>query len=379
MYSLQLDVVSFLRDYWQQQPLVIRQGFLNFVDLLDEHDLAGLSELDEVDSRIIQHHQKQWHVSHGPFDDFSKVCNGQWTLLVQGVDRYIGDASDLIEAFNFVPYWRMDDLMVSYASPGAGVGPHLDQYDVFLVQGKGRRRWKVGKPGNHTPAFVHPQIAQIEPFEPLIDVVLEPGDILYVPPGWPHEGVAEENCLTYSVGFRAPDQQQLINALPDIFDEDNTTNVRYTDVARQHSNHPSKISRSEITTLKSMILDVVTQPQWEQALMRLLSDQQLSTQTPSTLMQCQQLAESLDNGDEYVRIPACRPLFSDCAFSSEFCFYINGEAFTYGGENLEALLILLKGDPINNIFVKHYKPDDAFFELLTTLINKGYWEQTEDF
>jgi len=378
VFPLQLDTISFLRDYWQQQPMVIRQGFQNFSDFLDENDLAGLSELEEVDSRIIQNHQQQWHITHGPFDDFDKVCQGDWTLLVQGVDRYISEAAQLMEAFSFLPYWRMDDLMISYATPGAGVGPHFDQYDVFLVQGKGRRRWKVGRPGDHLPVFPHPQLAQIEPFEPVIDVVLEAGDILYVPPGWPHEGVAEAPCLTYSVGFRAPDQQQLVNALPDIFDESGTQNVRYTDSGRQPASHPGKISRAELTTLKSMILETVTQPQWEQALLRMLSDQQLPLQTPEALIHAQQLPGLIEQGAEYSRVPGCRPVFCEQAASTTLTFYINGEAFSYAGENRSLILVLLEGEPIDNIFVKNYTPDSAFYELLATLINKGYWEQKED-
>jgi len=378
VHNLQLDKAIFLRDYWQQQPMVIRQGFPGFDDFLDEHDLAGLSELEEVDSRIIQFHQQQWRIEHGPFEDFEAICQGAWTLLVQGVDRYIDEAAELMEAFNFVPYWRMDDLMISYATPDAGVGPHLDQYDVFLVQGQGRRHWKVGRPGNHETHFPHPQLAQVAPFPPVIDVILEPGDILYIPPGWPHDGVALDNCLTYSVGFRAPDQRQLVNALPDIFDEQNIHNVRYSDATRQPARHPGRVTQSELSTLKSMILDALNQPQWEQSVMRLLSDQQLPIQVPATLIQPQAVVEAVNTGERVCRMPGCRPLFLDNKDTAGLHFFINAEGFTYAGDNTAPLLSLLAGEPVNNIFVETYKPDGAFFDLLATLINKGYWELTDN-
>ena len=149
---------TFLKNYWQQKPVVIKHFFDNFVDPIDENDLAGLAQESEVDARIISNVKGSWHVEQGPITDFDKACQGKWTLLVQGVDKYVPDVTPLLDPFSFIPNWRLDDLMVSFATNGAGVGAHIDQYDVFLVQGKGRRRWRVGKPADYKEVFPHPKL-----------------------------------------------------------------------------------------------------------------------------------------------------------------------------------------------------------------------------
>jgi 50S ribosomal protein L16 3-hydroxylase len=216
MYKLEsLYFEHFIQQYWQKRPLLIKQGLSNFVDPIDQDELAGLAMEDDIDSRIISLSGDKWAVHQGPFEQFDDICQGQWSLLVQGVDRYNELASHLLGAFDFIPSWRIEDLMVSFSVAGGGVGPHLDQYDVFIIQGKGTRRWKVGGPGQYNEISPHPKLKQIDDFVPIIDEVLEAGDILYIPPGCPHEGVALEDCLNYSVGFRAPNQQELLSNFAD--------------------------------------------------------------------------------------------------------------------------------------------------------------------
>lgn len=233
----EFDIEHFLSHYWQQKPVVLRGFFQDFEDPIDEHDLAGLAQEEEIDSRLLSFENTsgnpadgagEWKVHQGPIHDFEAVCEGAWTLLVQSVDRYVHDVADILEPFRFLPNWRLDDLMVSFATKNAGVGAHIDQYDVFLVQGKGQRRWRVGKPGEYKEVFPHPKLRQIEGFDPIIDEVLNPGDVLYIPPGWPHDGKALEDCLTYSVGFRAPETSQLADSLS-LMLETSDINVRFTD------------------------------------------------------------------------------------------------------------------------------------------------------
>ncbi|WP_137166786.1 cupin domain-containing protein [Salinimonas lutimaris] len=373
MFTLNLDTAAFLKSYWQQQPFVIRRGFDHFADFLDEHDLAGLSEMEEVDSRIISHKDNDWTMTAGPFDDFSEVCKDQWTLLVQAVDRYVDEAALLMDAFGFLPYWRMDDLMVSFATQGAGVGPHLDQYDVFLVQGKGRRHWKVGRPGEHQAVYPHPKLQQIAPFEPVLDVVLEPGDILYIPPGWPHDGVALEDCMTYSVGFRAPDQAQLSDTLTAVFEEQPTDSQRFTDPARAQAVRPALVEDADLQQLTRLLQNALEKPEWQTSLMRMLSDQHLPEMVPDTLATAASLQDALNNGQLVYRSPGTRPVYRQPApHSSTFDFYVNGEMFTVAATMQDNCIRLIEGDVIDDSWLD--TTGCAFFELLAILVNKGYWE-----
>lgn len=255
--KLNLDIATFLQQYWQKQPKVFRNAFTDFTDPLDEHDLAGLSELEEVDSRIVAIDHDQWQVFHGPFDNFDEVCRGEWSLLVQGVDQYVDEAHALLNHFNFIPNWRLDDLMVSFSIKNGGVGPHLDQYDVFIIQGKGSRRWQVGSCNNPLSPYQalrpHADLSQIEPFSPIIDEVLQPGDVIYIPPGFPHNGVALEPCLNYSVGFRAPNQMQLWENLLQHYHDNDIATERYHDPQLQARKHSAEITANELKSLQSMM------------------------------------------------------------------------------------------------------------------------------
>ncbi len=369
--SPDFDASDFLTKHWQQTPLVLRQLLPGFSDFLDEHDLAGLSEDDDVDSRIIQYLEQQWRVTSGPFDDFEPLCRGQWTLLVQGVDRYLDEASDLMRAFDFIPYWRMDDLMVSFANAGGSVGPHLDQYDVFLIQGKGQRHWRVGKPGHHKAIFPHPQLSQIAPFDACIDVVLNPGDVLYIPPGWPHEGIALNDCLTYSVGFRAPDQQALLNVLPDMLGESSST--RFSDPGRLPAAKPGVVSNAELVKLKDLLKRALDSDNCDEALLRFLSDQHLPDAIPDHMVDASEIEMLLAEGATLVPAPGCRPLYQPAAHM--LTFYINGEKFACEQPFVDIMMQCIEGTPISAqmLNVASVEKNCTFFGLLANLINKGYW------
>lgn len=205
----------FLSDYWQRRPLLVRQA-LATLPPLEADELAGLACEDAVESRIITGSDAsgRWTLRHGPFDesDFAALGERDWTLLVQAVDHYLDQVAAIKEHFAFLPAWRLDDIMVSFAAPGGSVGPHFDQYDVFLIQGPGRRRWRLSGPCTaDSPLLAHPDLRLLADFDTREEYVLEPGDMLYLPPGWGHWGVAEEACLTYSVGFRAPSHSEIIS------------------------------------------------------------------------------------------------------------------------------------------------------------------------
>ncbi|HJR13155.1 MAG TPA: cupin domain-containing protein [Rhodanobacteraceae bacterium] len=222
---LGMPPAHFLRDYWQKRPLLIRGAFPGFVPPLSPDELAGLACMDGALARIVrrnkprspnpglQRNDGQWKVLNGPFDDatFAKLPKSCWTLLVQDVDKWDADTSALLDAFAFIPSWRIDDVMISYAADAGGVGAHVDQYDVFLLQGLGQRRWSIDTRPNPSTAFRDDvELKLLREFHPTHEWTLDPGDMLYLPPGVPHDGVADGECMTFSIGMRAPAAGELL-------------------------------------------------------------------------------------------------------------------------------------------------------------------------
>jgi 50S ribosomal protein L16 3-hydroxylase len=211
-----LDAQLFLTEYWQKKPLLIRQAIPNFQSPISPEELAGLAMEAEADSRIVSQRDDQWLLEIGPFTEGDFQRDDQWSLLVQRVDEWLPEVAALRGCVDFLPTWRFDDVMVSYAVDRAGVGPHFDQYDVFLLQGAGNRRWRIGAPCDASTALIDTNgLKLIEPFDVEAEFELEPGDVLYVPPRVPHWGTAIGESMTYSLGFRAPRLSDLIARLSD--------------------------------------------------------------------------------------------------------------------------------------------------------------------
>jgi 50S ribosomal protein L16 3-hydroxylase len=253
------DIPAFLRNDWQRQPRLFRGVFPEWTNPLEPDELAGLACEEGVESRLIFQHGDKLRMENGPLaeDRFEKLGAQPWTLLVQAVDQHVPDVADLIEPFRFIPDWRIDDVMVSYASDGGGVGPHFDQYDVFLVQGLGRRRWTVGpRCDASTPLRPHEDLRLLEGFEPTGTFVLEPGDMLYVPPGFAHDGVAVgDDCMTYSIGFRAPSRHDLIEGWSEELLSRENDDDRYADPGLPAQDHPGEIVASALDGLHKMVTE----------------------------------------------------------------------------------------------------------------------------
>ncbi len=234
----ELTPQQFLHDYWQKKPLLIRQAFPDFVCPLDANELAGLACEREVRSRMILERggRKAWELRHGPFqeEDFEQLSDSYWTLLVQEVDRHVPEVADLMDAFAFLPEWRKDDVMISFASHSGGVGPHTDSYDVFLLQGSGRRRWEIAPAGSATKRVDGLDLQVLADFKAEQKWDLEPGDMLYLPPGVPHNGVALEPCLTLSFGFLAPTRAELMMDLAAYLEEQGSQRYRDPDLTVPH-------------------------------------------------------------------------------------------------------------------------------------------------
>jgi len=224
----------FLRDYWQKKPLYIPAALNGFNDPLEPEELAGLACEDEIAARIIlDNGNNDWQVRHNPFseNDFTSLPATHWTVLVQDLNKHIGELDRLLEAFNFLPAWRIDDVMASYAAPHGGVGPHTDQYDVFLLQGMGTRRWQISSGKVDQELVKDIDLRILKNFQPEQEFLLQPGDILYLPPGEQHYGVSDKPCMTYSIGFRAPTQLELLGDYIDqcTLQQQNESEPRYRD------------------------------------------------------------------------------------------------------------------------------------------------------
>lgn len=201
---------AFMRRHWQKQPLLVRQAVPGVQAPLGRAALFALAGSEDVESRLVVRERESWRLRRGPLRRraLPPVSTPGWTLLVQGLDLHVPAARELLSMFRFVPEARLDDLMLSWASDGGGVGPHVDSYDVFLLQVQGRRRWRIGPVGD---GALRPNLPLkiLARFAPTQEWLLEPGDMLYLPPGWGHDGVAEGECLTVSIGFRAPARDEL--------------------------------------------------------------------------------------------------------------------------------------------------------------------------
>jgi len=237
----ELTPAQFLRDYWQKKPLLIRQAFPNFKPLLGRDALFQLAARDDVESRLITHFKQQWQMQNGPIEQLPSVKQKEWTLLVQGANLHNEEADALLREFRFLPDARLDDLMISYATDAGGVGSHFDSYDVFLLQAHGQRRWRIGAQKDLSLVDDMP-LKILRNFQPEEELVLDPGDMLYLPPHFAHEGVAIGECMTWSIGFRAPSYQELGEAFLQFMAESIDLPGRYADPDLAPSKNPAEIN-----------------------------------------------------------------------------------------------------------------------------------------
>ena len=260
-HFLGMDAGQFLRDYWQKHPLLIRNAFPDFTSPISPDELAGLSCEDGALSRLIVHDTATdaWKVQTGPLpeDVFATLPERDWTLLVQDVDKWDADVATLLHHFDFLPRWRLDDIMVSFAAPEGSVGAHVDQYDVFLIQGMGHRRWQIDAGPNPPQDFREDvELKLLREFTPTHDWVLGPGDILYLPPGVPHHGVAQDACLTLSVGMRAPSHGELLTDLADTLAEHLPDARRYADPDLSPQSHDGRIDADVLRRTRAALVDI---------------------------------------------------------------------------------------------------------------------------
>ena len=237
----------FLQRHWQRRPLLVRGAMPGDRGPLARADIFALAGRDDVESRLVLRSRGRYTLEHGPFRSTAlrALPPRDWTLLVQGVNLVDRRADALLRRFSFLPYTRLDDVMVSYAAPGGGVGPHFDTYDVFLLQGFGRRRWRYGRQRDLALRPGLP-VKILRRFRPTCDDVLTPGDMLYLPPQHAHDGIALDECTTYSIGFRAPSHQELVEAFLDRLRDTLVVPGRYADAGLAPARHPAAIDAATV-------------------------------------------------------------------------------------------------------------------------------------
>jgi len=257
-FNTGLTQQQFLDQYWQKKPLLIRQAFPHFKSPITPDELAGLACEAEIESRLIkeQGEHSNWQVTCGPLseDDFANLLETHWTLLVQDVDKHLPECDYLLDPFRFIPDWRRDDLMVSYAPEWGTVGPHTDAYDVFLLQAMGIRRWQIGDaPVDEAKLLDGLDLQILAEFTPEHEWDLHAGDLLYLPPHFAHHGVALNECMTFSIGFRAPTDVDLLDALVNTLLAKDSVKARYQDPDLLLNKHTSEIDSASVIRLKQLL------------------------------------------------------------------------------------------------------------------------------
>ena len=325
---LDLDINEFVQQYWQKKPCLLRNAMANFESAISPEELAGLACEEDVHCRLVlegSSGDKPWEVRYGPFaeQDFLNLPESNYSLLVSECEKWMPELYDLLEQFRFIPDWRIDDLMISYAPAGGSVGPHVDQYDVFLLQALGTRRWQYCEtPSQDEPIIAGLELAILQDFKPDQDVVLNPGDILYLPPGYAHHGIALERCMTYSIGFRAPNVASALESFALECEHLESATERYRDAELELERHHAEITDREIERFRDMTTRLLEQsPElWRDAIGKLLSDSAVTTPDDNGL-QPVYLSDLQASG--WIRHPESRILYHRSEHAIEV--YYNGQ------------------------------------------------------
>jgi 50S ribosomal protein L16 3-hydroxylase len=334
-----LTPAEFLSEYWHKKPLLIKNAIPGFTGLLSPEELAGLACEEEVQSRIVEEINGQWHASHGPFDDedFARLPEKpdpehRWTLLVQTVNHYLPEASELLQQFDFIPHARLDDLMVSYAPDGGGVGPHFDSYDVFLLQGQGKRLWRVSEQTD-LELIAGAPLRILKNFDTAQEWLLEAGDMLYLPPQLAHWGIAvsdgKNDCMTYSIGFRAPKNQELatefLGYMQDKLNQEQLTLAgMYEDADLCLQEHAAEISANMVTKVAENLKKI----QWSNTDVADFLGSYLSEPKPDVVFEVNKKMSQSNFNKSLAKYGIRLDLKSQMLFSGNR-FYLNGEVVTF--------------------------------------------------
>lgn len=358
----------FLSEYWQKKPLLIRQAIPDFQGLLSPEELAGMACEEDVQSRLITQFNGEWQLEHGPFDDkkFMQLPEADWTLLVQSLNHHMPSAANLLQQFNFIPYARMDDLMVSYAPDQGGVGPHFDSYDVFLLQGQGQRTWRISSQQDKALLKGVP-LRILENFTTEQEWLLNPGDMLYLPPQLAHWGIALGPCMTYSIGFRAPSANELSLEFLSFLQEKiaareaQASPSMYQDADLTLQQNPAEISPVMISKIAKML----SQLQWQSSDIEEFVGKYLSEPGSNIVFDRPRQINASSFAKRFAKLGVTLDLKSQMLFDQDHIF-INGEAIQCLAESRQLLKHLAdnKSLPAANI--------DALDQEVLSLLHAWY-------
>ena len=368
---MNLDSQHFLDEYWQKKPCLLRQALPEFEPMLDGDDLAGLACEDMAESRLVTgtFEAADWSLEHGPFDEetFANLPGENWTLLVQDVEKHYAPLQELLQPFSFIPAWRLDDLMISYAATGGSVGPHTDQYDVFLLQAAGRRRWQIARDCDRDLLPDCP-LNVLRSFTAEQEWVLEPGDMLYLPPGVAHHGVALEPGMTWSIGARAPSAADLLQGFGEWLAFHPDEGGRYSDAALKPAARAGEIDQLALQGLGELLRSKVADRQTlHHFLAAFMSRFRLANEPapPAAAMLADEVAGALKNGATLMRNPWTRLVWIETAGTARL--YAAGQPHDCSTWLAESLCKSI----CPNIGTD--KLDQASLEVITSLVNSGHF------
>ncbi|MFW2372644.1 MAG: JmjC domain-containing protein [Gammaproteobacteria bacterium] len=340
----ELSPEDFLKDYWQKKPLVIRQAFPNFESPISAEELAGLSCEQDVNSRIVMEHgaDHPWQAIYGPMDDkvFAGMPDTHWTLLVNDVEKHLPELAWIVDAFRFIPEWYLDDLMISYAPEGGSVGPHMDLYDVFILQAQGHRRWQINTQSPAEDNQVAGTNLRIQKdFLVEQEWLMEAGDIIYIPPGVSHYGVATDDCLSFSIGFKASSHADLVNDFIGYITRELPPKLTFQYDNLSLQNNSAEITDSALSNVQEIFSHYLKPDNAElkRWFGRFSSDNRSDLQQPQEdeIFTIEQLAQYTQAGEQLIRHPASR--FAFTRNESGAILFIDGEDYDVSLEFASAL------------------------------------------
>lgn len=372
---------EFLRDYWQQKPLLVRQAIPGFESPISADELAGLALEEEVESRLVlEHGAHPWELRRGPFaeDTFSQLPERDWTLLVQAVDQFVPEVAEVLKDFGFLPSWRIDDLMISFAAPGGSVGPHFDNYDVFLLQAEGQRRWKIGQMCDADSKLLqHADLRILAEFEQTDEWVLEPGDMLYLPPRLAHYGIAEDDCMTYSVGFRAPSAAEVLTHFTDFLAQFLPDEERYSDAGMAPISDPHQIQQEALDRLKALLTEHMS----DERLLLTWFGQFMTEPRYPELVSGPEIEEAdflaaLEDGAVLVRNPSARLAWSEVDVG--LVLFASGQSRLLPAHLKELLRLICAADALHTDNLAPWLADEDGRTLVRELVQQGSLEFADE-
>ncbi len=378
-----LSIEAFLDEYWHKKPLLVRGALSEYTSPISPQKFMQIACEDDAEARLILERDGDypWQLLHGPFEeDFHDMPESHWALLVQEVHRYVPEIADLINHFRFIPTWRMDDVMVSFAKEHGGVGAHIDNYDVFLLQALGHKRWQIMKePIVDEVLIPDMDVRVLQNFRPDEDWVLAPGDMLYLPPRVAHKGVALNDCMTFSVGFRAPSHGEIVSSFLGYMAEYYDPRLRYSDADLKLPAHPNEIDQVALDKVRAVIRDALSQEK--------LVDEwfgQFATE-PRRGIYAFPLEDPLSADDvrQFLQAGGIFQRFSGATFafimeeSGDAHLFVSGLSFLFPAPIADSVPMLCEAPELSIQYMAPYMESETFVELVSDLINEGFLEMVE--